>query len=184
VRVLGIDPSLTHTGFAWVELDLESMEFVVTGLQLVKTKGAENVRKSADDMRRAGELGDALRVARQSAALVFAEVPSGAQNARSAFANGVVLGTLATAAAPLIQVSPAEVKKAAVGKLNASKAEMIAWATTQHPEAPWLTRRVKGQSRLLLDNEHLADAVAVVQAGLASDQFKQVLSLMRTSGSQ
>lgn len=174
--VLTIDPSLTNTGLAWHQLDLATLTAQVTGLELFPTKGAEAVRKSADDMRRAAELADRIRRARSGMALVFAEIPSGAQNARAAFANGAVLGALA-ASGPIIQVSPDEVKRASVGKRNASKAEMIEWAVAMHPEAPWLRRKLKGQLELLAANEHLADAIAVLYAGLRTDQFAQVRAM-------
>jgi Holliday junction resolvasome RuvABC endonuclease subunit len=112
------------------------------------------------------------------ASFVCAEVPTGAQYARAAFAFGLCCGVLAAVNAPLIQVNPKEVKMASVGKATATKGEMINWAVESWPEVEWRRRKLKGALVLVNDNEHPADACAAIAAGLQTAQFAQALSLM------
>jgi hypothetical protein len=75
-------------------------------------------------------------------------------------------------------VTPTEVKLAATGNKNASKQEMIDWAVEAHPEASWLRHKRKGVMELTAANEHLADALAAIYAGVLTDQFKQAMSIV------
>jgi hypothetical protein len=54
---------------------------------------------------------------------------------------------------------------------------MIEWAVAKHPDAPWLRRGGK----LIAKNEHLADAVASIYAGLKTAQFASVLQMLRAT---
>ena len=89
------------------------------------------------------------------------------------------IGALSSCPIPLIQVQPTEVKLATVGKKTATKEEMINHAVKAHPEANWIVRKSKGQIVLTASNEHLADAVSVIYAGLLSDQFTQATALLK-----
>lgn len=81
---------------------------------------------------------------------------------------------------PLHEVSPTEVKLAGPGIKCATKLEMITWARNKHPEANWPTYTEKGRELITLSKaEHQADAIAAIYAGLASNTFQQMLSLMR-----
>jgi len=91
---------------------------------------------------------------------------------------GVCIGILASMKKPLIQVTPNEVKLAAVGKKTATKEQMIEWAINKYPTAPWLTRKFKGQITHVKSNEHLADATAAIHAGVKTDEFKRMLVLL------
>lgn len=92
---------------------------------------------------------------------------------------GVCMGVLAGIGIPMIQVTPDEVKRAGAGKKTASKAEMIHWAVHQYPDASWLRQKRNGVMELLMKNEHLADAVAAVRAGMATDEYKRMTLVMR-----
>ena len=186
ITVLGIDPSLTNMGLCVGEIDtlhhavgIHCME--VTLLHLVRTEvqNKKTVRKSSDDLRRAQELHTELHrvIAKHKPQMIFTEVPSGSQSAVSAKGLGIAVGVLASITRPLIQVSQQEVKMASVGKKTASKEEMIDWATRLYPEAEWLTHRGK----LVAHNEHLADAVAVINAGICTDEFKRLLVAFRVA---
>ena len=59
---------------------------------------------------------------------------------------------------------------------------MINWAFDKHPDVNWITKKRKGSLRLTNANEHLADAIAVIYAGIQSDQFKQLRNLHRFMG--
>lgn len=194
IRAIGVDAAFANIGFASVTLEAHAGGPVVIrcdGLALVSTEGEDKkvVRRSSDRLRRAGELRAALIRACEGAAFAFVEVPSGTQNAAAAFGLGIAVGVLASCPIPIIEVNPMEVKAAVAGrrvKKGASKSEVVAWAAERWPDAPWLraaaAARGKGgkvlpKGRLLNDNEHLADAMAAVAAGVDTPEFRRLLAL-------
>jgi Holliday junction resolvasome RuvABC endonuclease subunit len=118
----------------------------------------------------------------------FTEIPHGSQSARAMASYGFSIGILASCPIPLVQVQAAETKMAAVGTRTASKEEMIHWASQTYPNLPWkrypkdvvfrgkVTRRA---GEIHEDQEHLADALAVVHAGVKTDQFQQMLAMWK-----
>lgn len=183
INVLGMDPSLNNTGLAVCEVDVEHGVLTrVIDLHLASTenRAGKRVRKNSDDLRRAREVlkAAALLIKKHQCRLVMAEVPTGTQSARGSISNGICIGILAAIPRPLIEVSPTEVKLATVGKKTASKQDMIDWAVTAYPNAPWLRRKYKGQMELLKTNEHLADATAAVQAGIETEQFLGMAAIL------
>lgn len=186
IQIVGIDPSLRNTGLALGAVNIATGELdTVTTLRLIETEGGEGgktVRKSSDDLRRAKAIVTGIEEFYNAwqPAFFVAEVPTGTQSARASFSNGVCCGVLAGLPAPLIEVSPTEVKMAAVGHKYAGKEEMIEWAVARFPQAGWITRRVKGEVQLLAKNEHLADACAAIAAGVKTQQFRQALEVYRS----
>lgn len=177
-----IDPSLRGFGMAKLDLDLKAMTFTrVVAMELVETEKetGKKVRQNSDDLRRSRQIVKAFHAFVKDVPVVFAEVPSGAQSARAALSFGISIGILAACPKPLIQVMPAETKLATVGTRTASKEEMIEWATEHFPDAPWFRHKHKGVMKLTDKNEHLADAVAIGHAGIVTDQFLQLLALLR-----
>lgn len=163
-------------------VSLSTLEVVnIERLQLVPTAKAtaKTVRASSDDLRRACQLHDAFQAFCRGAAVVVAEIPSGCQSARGAMSNGVCLGGLASCTIPLVQVSPMETKLASVGTKTASKADMIEWATGLYPDAEWLSSR----GRLITSNEHLADATAIIHAGVRTPELRQAITMLRSLAS-
>jgi Holliday junction resolvasome RuvABC endonuclease subunit len=181
VKVVGMDPSLNNWGFAHADLDLDTLEFKITGLKLVSTepdKAARKViRKNCQDLARARILYGGLQLACTGAAIAFVEVPVGSQSARAMASYGICVGVLASCGIPMIEVTPTEVKLGGFGKKTATKEEMIEWATTRFPAAPWLLHR----GAITGKNEHLADAVAAIQAGVNTDEFRRLVSVLRGS---
>jgi len=184
-RAIGIDMALANMGL--VAVDIDGDEVLCRNLKLVSTENQKGkaVRASSDDLRRATELHMAMEeyVEEYGASIAFAEVPSGSQSATAARALGIAVGVLACCPIPIIQVAPMEVKRLVNGnpKAKVSKAEVIAWARTRWPKANWLTHKVKGQIVYNNDNEHLADALATIVAGMATPQFQQLRQLHATS---
>lgn len=176
--IAGIDPSLSNFGLAKGTYD---GAFTLSDVYLVQSqadnKNKKTVRKNSDDLNRANVLSTHTRDFLRDVDLAFVEVPVGSQSARSMASYGICIGILAGLTTPLIQLTPTEVKVAATGKKTASKQDMIDWATAQYPFAPWLTRTVKGQTMFTAKNEHLADAVGAIHAGLQTDQFKQLMAI-------
>lgn len=182
IRIVGLDPSMANFGMSFMHLDLNTLELSLEELLLIETEKKANkvVRQNSDDLRRCQEITSLYHKAILGfgASFAFSEVPTGAQSARAMLANGIVLGILASCPVPLIQVQPTETKMATVGTKTASKEEMIEWAAETYPDAPWLRHKSKGRMVLTNKNEHLADATAVVHAGLKTDQFQQVRALL------
>lgn len=188
ITILGIDPALANTGLARMIYDIQDGELRLLELRLLQTapsKEGKAVRKSSDDLERMSVLHAGVMTAIKdwNPAFAVGEVPSGTQSARGSFSNGGCCMLLAAVrdAVPLIQVNPTEVKMASVGHKHAAKEEVIEWATRKWPLANWLTRKSKGELKLLLDNEHLADACAAVAAGIKTSQFSQAMALMKAA---
>lgn len=133
--------------------------------------------KDGKDLRRAQELVGAQLIAQQGRAIAIAEVPVGSQSARAMASYGICIGILASLRIPLIEVTPNEVKLAGAGVKNATKDEMIQWAMKEFPNANWLTRRLHGEVVPTDANEHLADAVGAIKAGVQTQQFRQALAM-------
>ena len=108
---------------------------------------------------------------------MFGEITVGGKDANSASALGMDMGIFASASNPhnkLIGVTPIDVKKAALGKNNGSKDEMIEWAMILYPDLNWPMRNSKGKCVPISGKcEHMADAIGVVHAGLQSIHFME-----------
>lgn len=181
--VAGIDPSLRNMGICLMRLDIHTLKLELLDLRLIETErlSSKTVRQNSDDLRRAQELVKGLHASLTDVVVAFAEIPTGAQSARAALSFGVAIGVLASSPVPIIQVQPWETKLATVGTKTASKAEMIEWAGDTYPDGAWLRRKLHGKQVLVDKNEHLADACAVVHAGIRTDEFQRLISFWRAA---
>ncbi len=181
VKVIGFDPSFRHWGLAFAELDLQDNSLTIQDLKLIEIEPESNkgVIKTSDDLRCARDLRIALHEAVKGAAFIVTEVPLGnaAMYNNAVFGAGVVIGVLASLDIPLIQVFPQDVKRIFTGHKDACKEEMIEEALKRYPNAPWLMRKYKSVLKPVAKNEHLADAVAVLHAGLETQQYRQLRSM-------
>lgn len=178
IRVLGEDPSMRNWGIAVADIvvDVDNMSYAVQVLDLilVETESSKDVKKTvrrnSDDLDRAQLIHEKRNEAydKYKPDISFVEVPVGSQSARAMCSYGICVGVLGAREEPIIQMKPDEVKLAGAGDKYATKEEMIHWATITHPDAPWMVRAGK----FIAKNEHLADALAAIYAGLKSDQFK------------
>lgn len=178
-QVIGIDPAFANMGLVSASIDLSKPEAPLTikRMELIRTEaqGGKQVRKSSEDLRRAVELHRGLQAFIEGAGTVhavFAEVPSGAQDAKAARALGIATGVLASVPIPIIEVAPIEVKRLFSTKGPVSKQQVIDWAVKQWPGASWLTHNGKRT----LNNEHLADALATIVAGMKTPAFQQMVT--------
>ncbi|MER9176252.1 hypothetical protein NKH72_21990 [Mesorhizobium sp. M0955] len=180
ILIGGLDGSLRNFGVARMELDIATDELSVTGLYLPQTDVEKNkqVRASSATYFRAKYLHDEVTAALEGASVVFAEIPYGGKSYDAVLGFGIVIGIYGSLSIPLIEVSQSETKKAAVGTRTASKEEMIAWAFELYPNAPWLTTKRGGVLVPTKANEHLADACAVVHAGIKTPAFRQVKAIL------
>jgi Holliday junction resolvasome RuvABC endonuclease subunit len=103
---------------------------------------------------------------------IFVELPVGSQTARAMASYGICVGLAAWIEVPLFVLSPAELKIAACGNKTATKEDMVNWAMTALPTADWILSKSKVA---LNKNEHMADALAAIVAGVRSDTFKKAM---------
>ncbi len=185
IRVAGIDPSLTNTGLAKFDLDVQSGALTLLDIHLIETEKltTKQVRQNSDDLRRVKQIYSGIAGWLVDCPFFFAEIPTGAQSARAAYAFGMVLGLVGSFATKrdLIQVQPSETKLATVGTKTASKKEMVEWAVEAYPDGAWLKKTTKGVTRYIDKNEHMADACAIVHAGVKTDEFCRTISIWRKS---
>lgn len=180
ITVLGLDPSLANFGIARVVVDIDERKIIeVLSLEVVETEKTtcKVVRRNSDDITRAQALHAAMQQAAVGCHIAFAEVPVGSQSARAMASYGICIGVLAACPIPLIEVTPIELKLAVIGKKTASKEEIIAKMVGMYPHEDWYVRKVKGVQALTAKNEHIADALGAVVAGLGTSQFQQVMSI-------
>jgi Holliday junction resolvasome RuvABC endonuclease subunit len=183
IRIAGVDPSLRNTGLALAEVNLGTGEIAYKQVSLVQTKPADKAkmqRQNSADLVSCRELHRGVHkvIDEWQPHFITAELPTGGMDNRAVFGFGVVHMLMATMSRPIIEVTPKEVK-AATGVPRASKAEMIAWAVKQAPDINWNKRKLKGNLVLVANNEHMADACAVIAAAVETTQFLQVMSLYR-----
>lgn len=177
IKIIGLDPSLRNFGIAEGWLDIDTLKWEVTRVELVKTeKGkSKTVRKSSDDYSRVRILYEALKEAEEGAQIAFVEMPIGSQSAAAMLSYGACIALAATLDIPVIQVTPSAVKLHATGDKNATKEEMIKWAIEKFPNINWLRQG----TRAVAANEHLADACGAIQAGIKDDDFKALIAMSR-----
>jgi Holliday junction resolvasome RuvABC endonuclease subunit len=178
IPVVGFDPSLTHWGIAEAQLDLttgflEELKLTLVEPDRIKSK---QVRQNSMDLHEAEQLAARAITAARAAKAVFVEVPVGSQSARAMASYGVcvgILGTLRAEGIQLIEVNPTEVKLGFTGSKNATKKDMIARAVTLYPQANFPQQR----GRITDKAEHVADAIAVIHAGVNTPLFQSLMKL-------
>lgn len=190
INIVGLDPSLSNFGIVKATLDLDTMVITVTDMDVIKTEPEKDkkvrkvVRKNSEDLERAKLLHKGAMAAARGASLAFAEVPVGSQSSRAMASYGVCIAVIAAVALtlPVIQVTPGEVKMAGFGNKTATKEEMIDAMMAKYPNAPWPMQVIKGKRSVISGKaEHMADALAAIEAGLDTDEFRQVIAIMKAS---
>lgn len=179
VPILGMDPSLRNWGVVRANVDVSTGLLNIDYMALIQTSNDKSkkktVRQSSQDLDRAKQLVSGLQKFISNEAYAFVEVPHGSGGSkgkpshRSSVSRGIVLGVLAGLDIPIIELDYNQVKEAGSGP-NATKSEMIDWATNKHPDASWRINKTTGSYQN--DNEHLADALAAAYAGLSTPEFK------------
>lgn len=173
MTIIGIDPSMSNTALVAMK------DGKVIDRMLIETEPAKGkqVRVNSDTIARCRKIYGGAHdfVVRNNPDIVISEVPSGSQGNRAAVGYGVVCMLLA-GMGYVMEVTPDEVKVAATGKKTASKKDMIEWAMDKHPELEWNYHKVKGKMvQTEAKNEHLADAVAVIYAGMKLPEFQRLI---------
>lgn len=181
IPVLGVDPSLRNWGLARGLLDIDTGVFDGLELKLTQTEVDHNkqVRTNSKDMAASELIFSEVYPWFQGSKVIFVEVPAGSQSANGMKSYGIcvgVLGALRALGHQIIEVTPTENKIALSGDKNASKDTMIRAANTLYPDANWLTDK---KGKLLNKNEHLADAVGTIHAGVNLPAFQNLIKLLK-----
>ena len=193
ITVLGLDPSLTNTGYAVAEVDVEALKItkiIKHGTGVTAPSKNKKVRKSSDKLARArtqhAVMNDPIKD--YDIKLAVSEVPSGAQSASAAMAFGIVVGLLAALPISMIEVTPSEVKVAACNSKIADKEDMVRWAVQMTKSLGgtecWKTGAKNdweielGGKYVTKTMEHQADAIAVIHAALQTQEFKQIAAVL------
>lgn len=180
-KVVGFDPSLRNWGISKGILSPDGLQIQEVDLINPALSTGKQVRQNSLDLESAKQLCAGALAAAKDADAIFVEVPVGSQSARAMASYGIcvgILGALRATGIPFFEVSPNEVKLSTVGKKTATKQEMIEWAMNAHPEANWPTYNRLGKLQVSeAKAEHMADATAAIYAGIATNEFQQLLRL-------
>ncbi len=154
-RILACDPSLTAWGWAVPEGHLVQ----ATGVIATKPEAKKRrIRVGDDDVRRVGELIRQLVkiIKEHNITFIVTELPHGSQNSRGAIMIGIVLGTLQSfnilLNIPVEWYSENDAKKELLGRISASKAEIIKSIDSLY-EVDWSGKKYV--------DEAVADALAI-----------------------
>lgn len=180
IPVSGHDPSLTHWGTAEGQLCLDTgmLTNVAVSMAVTEKGKAKQVRTNSDDLRRAEELAQHAHAVASRTRVSFVEFPVGSQSASAMKSYGATLGIggyMRTSGIIVIEVQAKASKKALTGDPNASKAKMIEAAMALYPDAGWKYHHGK----LTNDNEHMADAIAAIHAGVITPEFQDLMKLLQ-----
>ena len=180
VRIVGFDPALANWGAAIAEYDIETGDLNLVEIGLEKTKKTKKRTKGLDIYERSRQLNRFVRKFADRGDFVFSELPVGSQSASAAWGLSAAVATLASISKPVEFVTVKQVKEV-VGLDMPEKAEMIAWAMNNYPDADWHMRKYKGEMVPMNDNEHMADAVAVIHAGLQTKAWDSFIASLQVS---
>jgi Holliday junction resolvasome RuvABC endonuclease subunit len=177
--VMGLDGSLQNFGIAIAKIDPVKLRIIdILELKLSKTHKNSAIKRADDDMERFKQhWREILAIGEKyDPQMVFGEIPSGSKDVRAAFAFGGVTAMLACIATEIdvVTVTPMQVKVASTGVKHADKEDIIEAMYHCFPNAEWLVSKkpnamnIKTPEGLFLmnANEHLADAIGVIKAGL------------------
>lgn len=169
-RILACDPSFTAWGWAVFENHTRIDSGVIkTESHAKKLK----IRQGDDRIRRIGEIYDFLLhevVLNYKIDFIVAELPHGSQNAKAAIMMGAVAGILMgfdkLMGTPVEWYSENDAKKALLGRISASKAEVIAAVESTFED------RLRGPK---YQREAVADAMAIYNVAQMNSPTLKIL---------
>lgn len=187
IKIIAQDPSMSNWGLVAATFNTDTGKVEINEMMTIhKNKLEKSVKKalrvSNIDLNVARDLSKGINsfFDKYKPAFTIVEIPHGSQSSASMKGYGICLGLLGAVNTQMIQMTEMECKVNALGKRTATKKEMIAYAMAKHPEAKWHRRMFKGEL-VGVDgkNEHIADAIAALYAGLESDQFKAAIVMAK-----
>jgi len=160
--------------------DIIDGRLIPVGWKIAKTAKGKNkqVLVSSDTVSRCRDLHQTLQhtINWWQPKVIFAELPTGSKSSAAAKSYGISCYSLATVSPPPILVTPVAVKKSTVGSKSASKQAMMSYAQTNYPDFPY---DLKADGSLKITTmEHICDAICIAECGMATDQFKQLVSMI------
>lgn len=161
LKVVGIDGALNNFGVAVGRYNTNTKKLEIDSIYHISEKRDKGKSKSLADVDRIKTINRKLKRYIRGADVIFAELVGGSQSSAAAWSLGVTMGILGSLNKEVLWVTPREAKKA-TGDPKASKREVINWATKKYSHLKW--RKYRG--RLVNDNEHAADACAILVSGL------------------
>jgi crossover junction endodeoxyribonuclease RuvC len=177
MMILGLDPGFATLGYSLVSLT--STGELVRELGVIKTEKSgkkREVRASDDNVRRAREIYDSLKVLTskiEPVCAICAEAMSFPRQASVAAKVAMCWGVIASIAVlrniPILQASPQEVKKLVTGNKSASKEDVQAALKARYPGPPVDS---PNPSFPATQAEHPYDALGAVVACLESDVIR------------
>ena len=183
--VCGMDPSLRNWGISRGVWDTDKLRIDYVNVCSPVLPTGKQVRQNSLDLESAKQLFKFALESTKGADAVFVEVPVGSQSARAMAGYAIcvgILGALRATGIPLFEVTPNEVKLTTVGKKTATKQEMIEWAMNAHPEANWPTYNRLGKLQVSeAKAEHMADAIASIYAGCETNEFQQLIQILKAN---
>jgi hypothetical protein len=170
ITVVGMDPSLRNWGLAKGTYYPHSGQLDIVTLDVIQAviEDGKSVRNNSKDLSAAQQLAKAAT-----------QFMAGAKASYGICVG--ILGAIRAQDISFFELTEAEVKAATVGKKSkTTKREVIDWAMKRFPTAPWPMKTEKGvQSVVEGRAEHMADATGAIVAGIASQQFQQLLTFIR-----
>lgn len=177
---------MRNWGLAEADLDLDSGVLTTPVLSLIKGEDLQGkqIRQNSSDVHVATTLYSGVLPAARRCKVLFVEVPVGSQSAASMKGYGIVCGVLGSLRAEgheIIQVDALSVKVCLTGHKDASKAQMIAQAVQDYPDANWPRQERNGAKHkkgdLKNEAEHCADAIAAIHAGVQTPMFQNLMRI-------
>jgi len=166
MKYLGFDPSLCNWG--WVLADVDGDTLSILDMGTIRVPTYKDIKPANEGFcKRTGELlRGVLGLAYSGVAGIYAEAPVGSQSASAQASYASCITVLSVVqyvypTIPMVFVRAREVKLVTTNP-KASKREMVEWATYKYPHEMWKVYN----NRFTLDNEHHADALAAIIAGL------------------
>lgn len=172
----GLDPSLSNIGASKMELTFNqegkivAHKLISVALSQTNPDKKKSRRKNEEDRARAVIHHEFLKDYLKDVDIVFCELPVGSQTARAMASYGICIGITAAIELPFFVVAPMDLKLAACRNKQATKEDMISWGIRKFPNANWLQGK---SASVLKKNEHIADSLAAIVAGVKTEQFKQ-----------
>jgi len=178
MKFVSIDSSLANTGIAVGSIGptgLITMDYIK--LHSTSKSKHKQIRASSDTIQRCRSTWEFIQAIIKYAKpnVVFMETPSGSQSSAGMKSYGATCQLIASINPAPIEVTPAEVKLGSVGSKTASKSDIINWAYALYDDLDWFWYANKPQAK----NEHMADAIAIVYAGIKTQEFNRLQNLMK-----
>jgi Holliday junction resolvasome RuvABC endonuclease subunit len=169
-KILACDPSSTAWGWAVIQNHTR----IDSGCIKTKTEAKKRrIRQTDDFSRRVNEIATALLkiIEEHKIEFILTEIPHGSQTYKGALMIGMVIGVIQTTSVwsgiPVEEYSEGDAKKALLGRISASKAEVIA-AVEETFEV-----RLMGPKYV---REAVADALAIYNVAHMTSPTLQILT--------